>query len=84
MTELHVFGSVVRGTDQPGSDLDLLFSRPGTFSGFTTMEVIGDLEALLGVPVDLVSNDPDNTGATMERIRASAIPLAQFLGPPGD
>ena len=58
ITDVQVFGSVARGADQPGSDLDLLFFGPDNFSAFTMIDLADDLEALLGVPVDLVSNHP--------------------------
>ena len=79
ITDVQVLGSVARGADEPGSDLDLLFRGPETFSLFTMIDLADDLEALLGVPVDLVSNHPDNQGRTMEAIRAAAIPLAEIL-----
>lgn len=51
----RVFGSVVRGDDRDGSDLDVLVDPlPGT----TLLDLGGlqvDLEELLGVPVDLVT-----------------------------
>ncbi|MBI5161975.1 MAG: XRE family transcriptional regulator [Micrococcales bacterium] len=49
-----VFGSVVRGTDTAESDVDLLVDLP-TDAGLTQLtRATIDLEALLGVPVDLV------------------------------
>ena len=52
---LRVFGSVLRGTDQDGSDLDLLVDAlPGT----TLFDLGGlqvELENLLGVQVDLLT-----------------------------
>lgn len=51
----RVFGSVLHGTDQEGSDLDLLVDvLPGT----TLFDLGGlqcELEDLLGVPVDLLT-----------------------------
>ncbi|HET6599083.1 MAG TPA: nucleotidyltransferase family protein [Burkholderiaceae bacterium] len=50
---LRVFGSVARGTDEPGSDIDLLVQLP---SGTSLLKVVGlqqEIEDLLGVPVDL-------------------------------
>jgi len=51
----RVFGSVLRGLDQEGSDLDLLVDAlPGT----TLFDLGGlklTLESLLGVPVDVVT-----------------------------
>jgi uncharacterized protein len=54
-TNPRVFGSVLRGDDTVESDLDLLVDPvPGT----TLLDLGGiqvDLEALLGVPVDVVT-----------------------------
>ncbi len=54
-TNPRVFGSVVHGNDAEGSDIDLLVDPlPGT----TLFDLGGlqiELEALLGVPVDLLT-----------------------------
>jgi hypothetical protein len=54
VASLGVFGSYVRGEEQPDSDLDLLveFLEPPTLFGFIRLE--NELNALLGVRVDLV------------------------------
>jgi predicted nucleotidyltransferase len=54
IASLGIFGSYVRGEEQPGSDLDLLveFQEPPTLFGFIRLE--NELSALLGVEVDLV------------------------------
>lgn len=52
---LRVFGSVLHGTDQDGSDLDLLVDA---LPGATLLDLGGlqdDLESLLGIPVDLMT-----------------------------
>lgn len=72
-------GPTASGADEPGNALDLLFSHPENFSGFIMMDLADDLEALLGVPVNLVSNHPVNRGWLMEHYRASAIPLEDLL-----
>lgn len=49
----RVFGSVLHGTDQEGSDLDLLVDA---LPGATLLDLGGlqdELETLLGVPVDV-------------------------------
>jgi uncharacterized protein len=54
-TNPRVFGSVVHGTDQDGSDLDLLVDA---LPGATLFDLGGlqvELELLLGVSVDLVT-----------------------------
>lgn len=55
LTFLAVFGSCVRGTDTPGSDIDLLYDyAPGT-SLFDIAEFVHDVEDLTGVSVDVTS-----------------------------
>jgi len=51
----RIFGSVLHGTDQDGSDLDLLVD---TLPGATLFDLGGlqdELESLLGVHVDLLT-----------------------------
>ena len=51
----RIFGSVLHGTDQDGSDLDLLVDA---LPGATLFDLGGlqvELEELLGVPVDLLT-----------------------------
>jgi predicted nucleotidyltransferase len=51
----RVFGSVLRGTDKDGSDVDLLVDA---LPGATLFDLGGlqdELESLLGVPVDLLT-----------------------------
>ncbi len=53
----RVFGSVARGEDEPGSDLDLIVSFT---DDATLLDEVGlriELSDLLGVPVDVVSTD---------------------------
>lgn len=67
VTNPAIFGSAARGDDQENSDVDLLVDfAPGT----SIIDIIGiqrELEALLGVPVDLV---PRN--GLKERVRKRA------------
>ncbi len=52
-TNLRVFGSVLHGTDQDGSDIDLLVDA---LPGATLFDLGGlhdAIESLLGIPVDL-------------------------------
>lgn len=54
-TNLRVFGSVVHGTDQDGSDIDLLVDA---LPGATLFDLGGlqeELESILGTRVDLVT-----------------------------
>jgi hypothetical protein len=52
---VKVFGSVARGEDHPGSDLDLLVSFAPDASLFDQIELAQELEDTLGVKVDVVS-----------------------------
>lgn len=68
-----VFGSVARGDDRPGSDIDFLVEFEEGSSLFDLLHISEELEALLGVPVDVVSS-----GGLKERdvhIRREAVPL---------
>jgi uncharacterized protein len=54
VTNLRVFGSVARGEDGPGSDVDLLADMPPGMGLFALGRVRADLESILGTQVDLV------------------------------
>lgn len=73
-TNVRVFGSVARGQDGPGSDLDLLAEFPTTFDLFDLMDVEAAVEAIVGVPVDVVSETP-RTAYALKQARAEAVPL---------
>ena len=70
----RVFGSVVRGTDSDGSDIDILVDAlPGT----TLFDLGGlqvELEELLGVPVDLLT-----PGDLPEHVLAAVLAEARPL-----
>jgi predicted nucleotidyltransferase len=51
---LHVFGSVARGEDGPGSDVDLLVDVPPGMSLFGLWRLQAELEDIIGARVDLV------------------------------
>ena len=55
VSELHVFGSVARGADRPDSDVDLFADMPPGMSLFGLGRLRAELEAILGVRVDLVA-----------------------------
>lgn len=63
---IGLFGSVVRGEQEPGSDVDLIveFDRP---IGFKFVDLAVELERLLGAKVDLL------TSAGVENIRNPKI-----------
>ncbi len=53
--DVRVFGSVARGDDRPGSDIDLLVTFDPHASLFDQVELAHELQELLGVGVDVVS-----------------------------
>lgn len=56
IARLDVFGSVARGEDGPGSDVDLLYElAQGRSLGWEIEDLSQDLADLFGRPVDLVS-----------------------------
>lgn len=52
---VRLFGSLARGEDRPGSDVDLLVDFDPGSSLFDLIRLRRELEELLGVPVDVVS-----------------------------
>ena len=70
---VSVFGSVARGDDHPGSDIDFLVEFEPGASLVDLMAIQDDLEAVLGCSVDVVS-----LGGLKDRdqhIRREAIPV---------
>jgi predicted nucleotidyltransferase len=56
IAELKVFGSRVRGTARPDSDIDFLYTlRPGRRLGWEIEQLADELAELFGRQVDLVS-----------------------------
>ena len=70
---VRVFGSIVRGTDAVGSDIDLLVSFAPEASILDAAGLVLDLEQLLGVHVDVMSDRAE--GAIRDRAIAEAVPL---------
>jgi predicted nucleotidyltransferase len=73
-TNPRVFGSVVYGTDEDGSDLDLLVDALPGATLFDLGGLQAELEELLGVSVDLVTPG-DLPASFRQRILAEALPL---------
>lgn len=71
---VRVFGSVVRGDAAPGSDIDILVDLRPEASLFDLSGLNGDIDALLGVEVDVVPSS-GLKDASRERILAEAVPL---------
>lgn len=55
-----VFGSVSRGTNRPESDVDLLIKLGKPMGMFAYMRLLRELEMILGVKVDLVTENSLN------------------------
>ncbi|MDN4513570.1 MULTISPECIES: nucleotidyltransferase family protein [Pseudomonas] len=71
--EPKLFGSIARGDDHEGSDLDLLATIPPAMAGkislFDIAELEDELQALVGVPVDfhVHNNMPEHLRPSIER-----------------
>ena len=74
MANPRVFGSVLRGTDQDGSDLDLLVDAPPGTTLFDLGGLHAELESLLGVHVDLLTPN-DLPPKFRARVLAEARPV---------
>ena len=53
VTNPRVFGSVARGEDVEGSDLDLLVEQTGSLSFFDLFELEEELSSILDCPVEI-------------------------------
>jgi uncharacterized protein len=71
---LRVFGSVARGEDHPGSDVDLLADLPPGLSLFGLGRVEADMEAILGTRVDLIPA-ADLKPGVRERVERDLVAL---------
>jgi predicted nucleotidyltransferase len=69
----RVFGSVARGEDTEGNDLDLWIHPAPGFSLFDLGGLVVDLEELLGVPVDIGTRF--RTRRIEDDVRRDARPL---------
>ena len=74
-SDVRVFGSVAKRTARPGSDLDLIAKFPSGFGLFKLFALQDELEDLIGIRVDLVSDDPREQSPILDAIRATATPL---------
>ncbi|MDR3532028.1 MAG: nucleotidyltransferase domain-containing protein [Rhodopila sp.] len=70
----RVFGSVLHGTDEDGSDLDLLVDALPGATLFDLGGLLEELQELLGVPVDLLTPG-DLPPRFREQIVAEAAPV---------
>lgn len=70
--EIRLFGSAARGDDRPGSDADFLVRME---PGRTLLDLIGlsqDLEDMLGLPVDVVTEEELSPHAAAEILAEAA------------
>lgn len=72
-SDVRVVGSVARGEDEPGSDLDLLVTFPPEADIITLLTLQEELSNALTIPVDLVS--AGSSGPVLDRALAEAVPL---------
>lgn len=72
--DVRVFGSVARGHERPGSDLDLLAELPADMGLIGLGRARDALEAIVGCSVDLVPAG-DLKAGVRERVEAEAIAL---------
>jgi len=73
LSNVRVFGSVARGEAGVGSDVDLLVRPDRDASVFDLAGFMVDVEEMLGLSVDVVSDQ--GRGPAMDRIRAEAVAL---------
>ena len=71
---VRVFGSVARGHSDEKSDVDFLVELDPGRTLFDLGGLLSDLEALLGTPVDVVT-EKGLRPPVRERVLAEAIPL---------
>jgi len=71
---VRLFGSVARDEYDKLSDIDMLMEFPEDMSFFRHIELIDELEALLGCKVDVIS-DRGLRERIKARILAEAVPL---------
>jgi hypothetical protein len=73
LSDVRVFGSVARGQAVAGSDVDLLVHPAPDTSLFDLAGFQVEIEELLGIEVDVVSDGA--TGPIADRIRSEAVAL---------
>lgn len=72
MTNPRLFGSTARGFDRPDSDVDLLVDASPEMDLLDLIDAASELEALLHVPVDLITSRSLRPGHEIAR---TAVPL---------
>ena len=72
-SDARIFGSVARGTDRPGSDIDLLVRLEPGRDIVDLLALEEQLSDLFTFDVDVLADD--STGAVIEGARREAVPL---------
>lgn len=72
-SDVRLFGSVARGTDDPESDVDLIVAFPPGADIVTLLTLEETLSSLLTVPVDVVS--AGSSGPLIEQALRESVPL---------
>ncbi|MBK8459210.1 MAG: helix-turn-helix domain-containing protein [Micropruina sp.] len=72
-SDVRVFGSVARGTDHPGSDVDLLVRLEPGRDIVDLLALEEELSDLFTFDVNVIADD--STGAVIERARREAVAL---------
>lgn len=62
LINIAIFGSVARGEEAPGSDIDLMVKVSEDMSAFRLAGLQSDLRKILGAPVELVTLQEFNEG----------------------
>jgi len=73
-SNVRVFGSIARGTDREGSDIDLLVDVDERATLFTLTDLEQALSSLVGLPVD-VRTPAEISRYIRDRVLAEARPL---------
>ena len=73
-SNVRLFGSVVRGEDREGSDVDFLVDMQETSSLFDLIALQQDIEKILGKKVDVITSNGINR-YLKDRILGEAAPL---------
>lgn len=71
---VRVFGSVVRGDNDASSDVDFLVEMEAGRTFFDVSGLVLDLEKLLGIPVDVVTENGLRP-RIRKRVLTEAVPL---------
>jgi predicted nucleotidyltransferase len=75
VADIRVFGSVARGEEKDGSDIDLIVRRIPGSDPFELIELKEALERLLACKVDLITEHRWMRGVLRESIERDAVAL---------